>query len=593
MTKKASLYLVMLFALLLPLGLSAQTVTSPVLNDEMTVDPDQNRKWKEGQYPYSAKPKSMWELGVHTGYSFISGDVESPFPAGLGFGLHLRKAINYTLSFRIDGWYTSSKGLDARATNYRTLQNERLYRQNSGSSISGYVANTSSIHRNYQTSILGGSFEAVLNMGNLLFHQEQNKWNAYAVLGLGLNVPTTKVNLLNGNALYNFGSVTNGLDLGTQDGRKESRKRLKDLLDNDYETSGGVEDQIIALGDEKKVLPHVNFGLGLSRKLSNRINIGLEYQIVVSGSDLYDGFEYRSEFDKTNNLDIPHYASIRLGINLGDFNDRTQPLYWLNPLSGAMNDLAEVKARPILDLTDTDGDGVIDMLDQEVNSPPNAPVDTRGVVLDSDGDGIADYQDAEPYSLPGYDVDPSGVAQVPDPGYMNEDDVNQLVNQKLSNIRTNWFLPMIHFDLDKYYVKPEFYGQLHHVATVLQQHPNVNLVVRGFADVRNPNDYNAVLSYRRARAAADYLMTRYNIPRNRFLLQYSGEGEPLVPDLPDTHNIDKQKEMQQYMNRRVEFIIAGPNDKEMSEPEGPNAGDGTPGSSRPGPKYSGNRNSGY
>ena len=592
MTKKASLYLIMFSALLLSYYGSAQT-TSPSIEDEKTIDPEQNKKWKEGQHPYSAKPKSMWELGVHTGYAFLAGDVEAPFPAGFGLGLHLRKAINYTLSFRIDGWYTTSKGLDARSTGYRTLATERLFNQNSNNAIRGYVDDRNSIHRNYKTSILGGSFEAVLNIGNLLFHKEQNKWNAYAVVGLGLNIPSTKVNLLNGSAQYNFGSITNGLDLTTQDGRKESRKRLKDLLDDDYETDGGVEDKVIALGDDKKVLPHLNFGLGVSRKLSNRINIGLEYQIVVADNDLYDGFEFRSQFDKTNNLDVPHYASVRLGINLGNFNDKTEPLYWLNPLSGAMNDLAEVKARPILDLTDTDGDGVIDMLDQEVNSPQNAPVDTRGVILDSDGDGIADYQDAEPYSLPGYDVDASGVAQVPDPGYLDEDDVNQLVNQKLSNIRTNWFLPMIHFDLDKYYVKPEFYGQLHHIATVLQQHPNVNLVVRGFADVRNPDEYNAVLSYRRANAAVDYLMTRYNIPRNRFLLQYGGESEPLVPDLPDTHNIDKQKEMQQYMNRRVEFVIAGPNDKEMDEPEGPDAGDGTPGSSRPGPKYSGNRNSGY
>ena len=44
----------------------------------------------------------------------------------------------------------------------------------------------------------------------------------------------------------------------------------------------------------------------------------------------------------------------------------------------------------------------IDMLDQEVNTPAGAPVDTRGIALDSDGDNIADYKDKEPYSPPGY-----------------------------------------------------------------------------------------------------------------------------------------------------------------------------------------------
>lgn len=588
---KIRLSIVALLTALSVLVIAQDNAGSGSLSDEKTIDPAQNKQWRQGQHPYSAKPKSMWEFGVHAGHSFIAGDVESAFPAGMGLGLHLRKAINYTVSFRIDAWYTSSKGFDARSAGFGILSQERLYHQNSGSNLRGYEGKA--FHRNYRSSILGGSFEGIINVGNLLFHKDRNIWNTYAVVGVGLNLPSTKVDLLNGSSVYNFESVTSGLDLTTQEGRRQSRKNLKDLLDGDFETEGGVENDIISLGDNKSILPHFNFAVGISRKINQRINLGLEYMILVSDSDLYDGFEYRTQFDETNNLDVPHYLNVRLGVNLGDFNEKTEPLYWLNPLSGALNDLAEVKARPILDLTDTDGDGVIDMLDQEIESPEGAPVDTRGVVLDSDNDGVADYQDAEPYSVPGYDVDEKGVAQVPDPGYLDEDDVNQLVNQKVSAIRTNWFLPMIHFDLDKYYIKPEFYGQLHHVATVLKQHPNINVVVKGFTDIRNPDDYNTVLSYRRANAAVDYLVTKYDIPRNRLIIQYGGEREPLVSDLPDSHRIDKQQEMQQYMNRRVEFLIAGPDDVEMAEPEGPDAGSGTSGSSRPGPKYSGNRNSGY
>ncbi|NND06357.1 MAG: OmpA family protein [Saprospiraceae bacterium] len=592
MTKKVALFTVIFFGIVF--GHAQES--SPDITDEMTIDADQNSKWRQGQYPYAAKPKSMWELGVHAGYSFISGDVEAPVWAGAGLGLHLRKAINYTLSVRFNGWFTRSKGFDARSLNPATLRSERLYRFRENNAIEGYVNNRAPVHRNYQTSILGGSAEAVLNIGNMLFHAERTDWNVYAVAGIGLNIPTTKVDLLNGSVLYNFESVAQGLDLTTRDGRKESRKRLKDLLDGDYETDGGVANDVIALGDKKSVLPHLNFGLGVSRRINERINIGLEYQVLVSDSDLYDGFEFRTPQDESTNLDIPHYFSIRVGINLGDFSKRTEPLYWLNPLSGPLGDLAEVKARPILDLTDTDGDGIIDMLDQEVASPDGAPVDTRGIVLDSDADGVADYEDAEPYSVAGYEVDSRGVAQVPDPGYLNEDDVNEIVNQKISNIRTDWFLPMVHFDLDKYYVKPEFYGQLHQIATVLKQHPNINLVARGYADARNPDEYNDVLSYKRADAAVSFLMDRYDLPRQRFLIQYAGEDNPLIPDLPESHAIDKRLEMQQYLNRRVEFQIANPDDREMDLPEGidpEKIGSGTPGSSRPGTKYSGNRNSGY
>src|SRR5688572_27268818 len=115
--------------LLLSFNLSAQnTDAAPEITDEMTQDPEQNAAWRTGQAVYSARPKHMWELGIHAGPAFISGDVEAPFPAGYGFGLHLRKAINYNLSFRLDGTYTSSRGYDARPFSF--LKSERTYQQN-------------------------------------------------------------------------------------------------------------------------------------------------------------------------------------------------------------------------------------------------------------------------------------------------------------------------------------------------------------------------------------------------------------------------------------------------------------------------------
>lgn len=75
--------------------------------------------------------------------------------------------------------------------------------------------------------------------------------------------------------------------------------------------------------------------------------------------------------------------------------------------------LKEELNRTKIDLTDSDGDGVIDMLDWEPDSPSDCPVDTRGITLDSDGDGLMDCKDYEPYSPPGYGVDERGVAMVP------------------------------------------------------------------------------------------------------------------------------------------------------------------------------------
>lgn len=584
-----------LIALALPLCIcyaqESDAFNAPIIEDDMTVDAEQNQQWRTGQQKYPAKPRNMWEVGINAGHAFISGDVEAAGLSGYGFGLTFRKAFNYTLSLRFGGQYTSSKGFDARPSNFNTIERERFYRQaENQAALSGYSG--SQIHRNYKTGLFAANLEAILNVGNIMFHNPRNKWNTYIGLGVGVNIPDVKLDLLDGESgLYNFEGVSAPYDLNTVDGRRDSRNDLKDLLDGDYETEGGVEQSIAKWGDDKTVIPHFLFSVGISRKLSDRINLGIEHQIILSDNDLLDGFELRSAVDETNNLDIPHYTSLRLGINLGDSEKRSEPLYWLNPLDAPYSDIAELKQRPKFDLTDSDGDGVIDMIDQEKNSAAGCPVDTRGVILDSDGDGVVDCKDKEPYSPPGYTVDEDGVADVQTP-YLTENEIVELLESR-PQPKAEWFLPMIHFDLDKYYIKPSFYGQLHNVATVMRTHPNLNIVVAGYADNRNPTDYNTVLSYKRANASMEYLMEKYDFPRERFVLQYGGEDEALIADLPDNHNTNLQEEIKHYMNRRVEFRVATADDQNMDAPEGPDAGEATPGSSRPGTKYSGNRNSGY
>lgn len=588
-------FLLCYFVIFTLTGLRAQSGTDEFMptgiTDEMTVNPEQNKMWRTGQSRYPAKPRNMWELGLYGGTGFIAGDVEAPFPAGWSGGLHLRKAVNYSLSVRFDANYMVSKGYDARSFNF--LASERVYGQRIGEepNLVAYTdvnTDADNIHRSFRTSILTFSLEGIINIGNVLFHGASNKWNFYGVLGAGMYIPQVTLDLLNGDQVYDFSTVTAGLDINTSEGRKEARQNLKDLLDGDYETEGAVQTDVMSLGDDKTLIPQFTAGVGISRKLSRRINLSLEHNLTLSDNDLLDGFELRTSQDKTNNNDIIHNTTIRLGINLGKSDKRVEPLYWVNPLDGPLNDLAELKQRPKFDLTDTDGDGVIDLTDQEINTPAGCPVDTRGITLDSDGDGVVDCKDQEPYSPPGYEVDRNGVAIITDPP-LREDEVVDLINQRTAGLAStlDWFLPMIHFDSDRYYIKPEYYGSLHHVASVLKAHPDVKVVVTGYTDDRDSETYNNVLSYNRAMEAINYLVTNYNLPRARFILNYGGENTPLTGEIKGS----AEAALKQYMNRRVEFRIAGPADKDMARPEGPDAGKNTPG--RPGTRYSGNYNSGY
>ncbi len=583
MTKKLCLLMCMLLAFAFS-HIEAQddTWTTANITDEMTTDSDQNKKWRMGQYQFSAKPKNAWEVGIALGHFHINGDVPSDIPSGFGVGLHLRKAINYVLSWRVEGFYSSTRGLDGRFTNPAVLRLDNK----SSSNV------TQATPRSFRANSFTGGISGIVNIGNLLFHSPRNKWNAY--LGVGVSITSTEVAMdyFNGSADYVWGSLASG-----GENNRQRRSDIYAILDGEYETLADNDRNVPSLlHDNGLIFPSFLGTVGVSRKIGKRINISLEQQMIAQDFDKWDGHEYRSTFDQTNDSDIGSFTSLRLGINLGNFDNVTEPLYWLNPLDATYNDIAELKQRPVLDLTDADGDGIIDMLDQELDSPAGCPVDTRGIVLDSDGDGLADCKDKEPFSPPGYETDAMGVASIPDPGYMTEKDVNDVVNTKvgaletvINNMKTGcgeWFLPMIHFDLDKYYIKPEFYGQLHHVAEVLKRCPEVCVTVEGHTDPRNGNDYNKVLSYNRAQATIDYLTSNYGISRDRLKLMYGGEEMPLVGS-----GARGASESINYMNRRVEFRVCNDSDTDMGRPEGPNAGQGASG--KTGSQYSGNKNSGY
>ncbi len=569
----------------------SDTYISPVIKDKMTSDPGQNKKWRLGLYKYPAKPKDAWEFGIHSGYFFLDGDVDELKPlAGYGFGIHLRKAIHYVFSVRFDLFYGQTYGLDPQPWN------DALTPENNfGGIFDNYVANNSNWYPSYKLEYVEGSIQAVLNLGNILFHKERNKWNLIAFAGLALNSNQTMLDLYDayGN-IYNVTSVDLITGAGNQRQKRIERlNRLKEIYDGKYETKSYKKRYLFEIKD--KYLIHGAFlgGIGIYRKINKRVNIGLEHQVMFNDNDYLDGMKYRTANDQSNENDVLHYTNIRLAINLSNFKRKTEPLYWMNPMENIFNDIAKLKQRPVLDLTDSDGDGVIDMMDMEQDSPAGCPVDTRGITLDSDEDGLADCKDKEPYSPPGYEVDENGVALIPDNKKccVTKEEVKRMFEESLSGGGkhlingasgmngdsmslssymgggiADWFLPMIHFDLDKYKIKPEYYGQLKHIATVMKRYPDLCVTAFGATDVRNSVEYNKLLSYKRAKAAIDFLVDKYGIDRNRFKLMYGGEELPLVPDLPEAHTKSKEVAMGHYMNRRVEFRVCLPDDYNMAKP---------------------------
>ena len=617
--------------------------TSPRITDEMTVDSEQNKNWRMGQAKYSAKPKNAWELGVHFGHMFIDGDVDREIPGGYGVGLHLRKALHYIFSIRGDLFYGVAKGLEPQPWKHRWADNlggngvggglvERVFdpynpKTNNGGPTRWFPA--------HKTTYIYGALQAVVNIGNILWHKERNKWNWYMAIGAGLDTHTTMLDLLDGESKP-YAALVDRVQwtptkFDTKSGRQLIKDDLKALYDGDYETEGHKKAGIFRVGDETNIHVVWTASMGVSRKISKRINIGIEHQVMVSDNDYLDGIKFRTSLDQTNNVDIPHYTNIRIGINLGNFDKRTEPLYWMNPLDATFNDMASLKSRPELDLTDEDEDGVIDMLDQELDTPEGCSVDTRGVTLDSDGDGFADCEDNEPYSPPGCPIDDYGVAQCEEPCCVDEAEIQRMIDSRTSTLKEeikesiktslpaaggytgstytsggstgstgsyggsttvvrtgcgDWFLPMIHYDLNSSTIKPEFYSHLHHVAQVMKKCPEICVVAHGHTDKRNSNNYNTALSFKRSQSAVDYMVSNYGIDRSRLKIMYGGEENPLI-SAPGS-------EAHHYMNRRVEFRTCEANDFDMAAPVGGSSSNTSSGSTINNDNFfNGNKNSGY
>ena len=488
----------------------------------------QNATQSSGAAKYKLFASSdQTEFGVSLGLAGLVGDLQ--FKPGVGIGVHVRKALDYTFSLRVDASLqvlptaipTSSTGFEYGGPETRN----------------GFGTDLRKI-KSANTNLLAGSVQLIINLNNGRWDGGVRNINPYVFGGAGVGYTNTTVDV-------SLAPPSSGGKLGSQ------------------------EFVLPGTRNTGKVVPLIEAGAGIAFRVSDKMNVAIEEKMgTVFGkrADLLDGFAY-------NFRDFTVNTNLRLNFNIGGGtgkDKKTLPLWWSNPGEQTQADLAELKARPKLDLTDTDGDGIIDMLDQEKETPAGARVDTRGVALDSDQDGFADYKDKEPYSPVGFKVDNNGVAMVPKPAYVTEADVDRIVEGKLAKFKASlgdittrsvsapsmadWFLPMIHFDLNSAGIKTSEYGNLSSVASVLKSNPSVRIAVTGFTDKTASDGYNDGLSYRRAQNAIDALVKRFGVDRSRLVLTYQGEENTLVP----TSGVS-------VMNRRVEFKVAT-SESEMSAP---------------------------
>ena len=176
------------------------------------------------------------------------------------------------------------------------------------------------------------------------------------------------------------------------------------------------------------------------------------------------------------------------------------------------NRCEEAKA---IEETDSDGDGVIDQLDECPGTPMGVKVDSKGCPLDSDGDGVYDSLDKCPDTPKGAKVDNRGC----------------------------WVLKGVYFETAKWSIKPQSYPVLNEVADVLRRNPDLRVEIQGHTDNVGNARYNQNLSEKRARSVMDYLL-KQGIPRSQLFYKGYGEERPIATnETPEGRSKNRRVEL--------------------------------------------------
>ena len=104
---------------------------------------------------------------------------------------------------------------------------------------------------------------------------------------------------------------------------------------------------------------------------------------------------------------------------------------------------------------------------------------------------------------------------------------------------------LIHFDFDKYNLKPDAQMVLKRKADFLRKNSNVKVIIEGHCDERGTTEYNLALGDRRANSAKTFLVN-LGIAESRLTTISYGEERPFDP---------AKNEAAYANNRRAQFVI--------------------------------------
>jgi OmpA-OmpF porin, OOP family len=331
----------------------------------------------------------------------------------------------------------------------------------------------------YAVNSMDYSLSALFNLGNINFTNKKNRVALFGSIGIG--VVSYDSNLTSGDSSFVFAG-------------------------------------------EKRSVVMMPVGFGGKYRLTNEMTLNLGYTYKFIDSDGFDA-DY-------NNSNIDRFGYGYLGVTYMFGKKGNKSIEWDNPIVSLFDDLSggaqtlqlrkkvvslqeqmdsmEVRFRTKIDSLkmDTDGDGVLDFVDKEAETPKGAPVDAVGKALDSDGDGIIDLYDRCPFEKGTAAF--SGCKKMP----------MKLSKQEAKAVKEAE--NKIFFLKNSAEVNEEAVKSLKDLADIMKKNPGYKLLISGYTDSDGDQSLNERLSLERATAVKRFLI-REGIQENRLKAQGLGE----------------------------------------------------------------------
>lgn len=265
----------------------------------------------------------------------------------------------------------------------------------------GAFENLPNRHENFQSEIRAGGLNLMYDFGNFIPDQYRIRpWISAGVSGFEF-LSKTDLKDRNGETYYYWsdGSIKNMAE------GSAGSQFAKDLV-RDYKYETDIRERN-ADGFGKYAERSFAFplGFGAIMEISPRFDFKAGVQYYLTTTDYIDGITNKSVGDRqgTKSKDKFVYTSFALQYDL--VYDKEKKME--DTLSDSYYDGIDWLA---IDNMDYDKDGVIDLKDDCLGTPPGVKVDKSGCPLDDDKDGVPNYMDDENPSPTGFEVNMRGVA---------------------------------------------------------------------------------------------------------------------------------------------------------------------------------------